>query len=298
MSEIIHTEEVTNLTEESHGGVVLHPEVTETVETAHEPTLFAEPVIVGSGFTITNSLIMTWFVVLIVIAISLVIRFSLKTIPKGIQNIFEMVVEGAMDISDSVTGSRKKTLLFFPVVFSLFIFILLNNWLGLLPGIGTIGYTELHDGHNMFIPFLRGGTADLNTTLALALFAVVASHVVGIVMIGAWNHLNKFINIKALLEIPAKMKEDPTVIVVNPIKVFVGFIEIIGEVAKVASLSFRLYGNIFAGEVLLAAMAAIFAFFLPLPFMFLEVLVGIIQALVFAMLTLVYFSMASTAEEH
>ena len=292
---IAHNEKITGVTKQPHGEVALQ---TETTEVTHEPTLFAEPIVAVGGFTITNSLVMTWAVVLIVVAISIAIKFSLKMIPKGIQNIFEMVIEGAMSISDSVTGSRKKTLLFFPVVFALFIFILLNNWLGLIPGIGIIGYTELQDGHTAFIPFLRGGTADLNTTLALALFAVVASHVIGIVMIGAWNHLNKFINIKALLEIPKKMKEDPTVIVVNPIKVFVGFIEIIGEVAKVASLSFRLYGNIFAGEVLLAAMAAIFAFLLPLPFMFLEVLVGIIQALVFAMLTLVYFSMASTAEEH
>lgn len=291
----IHNEDIFKLAEAGQGEAALHEE---TAESSHEPTLFAEPIITAGGFTVTNSLIMTWFVVLIVIALSLTIRFSLKTIPKGIQNIFEMIVDGAVNISDSVTGSRKKTLLFFPVVFALFIFILLNNWLGLLPGIGTIGYSELQDGHETFIPFLRGGTADLNTTLALALFAVVASHVIGVIMIGAWNHINKFINIKALLEIPKKMKEDPTIIVINPIKVFVGFIEIIGEVAKVASLSFRLYGNIFAGEVLLAAMAAIFAFLLPLPFMFLEVLVGIIQALVFAILTLVYFSMASTDEAH
>ncbi len=156
----------------------------------------------------------------------------------------------------------------------------------------------MHEGHEMFVPLLRGGTADLNTTLALALFAVIASNVFGFFVVGIWRHFNKYVNIKALAEIPLKIKKEPTIAFVNPIKFFVGIIEIIGEVAKVASLSFRLFGNIFAGEVLLASMAVLFAFVLPIPFIFLEVIVGMIQALIFAMLMLVYFSIASTAEEH
>jgi F-type H+-transporting ATPase subunit a len=118
------------------------------------------------------------------------------------------------------------------------------------------------------------------------------------IMVGAWTYLNKFINIKAFLEIPKKIIKEPTVILVNPIKAFVGLVEIIGEIAKVASLSFRLFGNIFAGEVLLASMAALFAFLVPIPFMFLELIVGIIQALIFAVLTLVYMTIATTVEEH
>jgi len=117
-------------------------------------------------------------------------------------------------------------------------------------------------------------------------------------MIGIGNHLNKFLNVKAFLEIPKKIKKDISVILVNPIKAFVGLIEIIGEIAKVASLSFRLFGNIFAGEVLMASMMAIFAFVLPLPFIFMEIVVGIIQALIFAMLTLVFMTIATTSEEH
>jgi F-type H+-transporting ATPase subunit a len=104
--------------------------------------------------------------------------------------------------------------------------------------------------------------------------------------------------LKVLAEIPKKIFKDPTVIIVNPIKAFVGLIEIIGEVAKVASLSFRLFGNVFAGEVLLASMSAILAWGLPIPFMFLEVLVGLIQALIFAMLILAYLTINTTAEEH
>jgi F-type H+-transporting ATPase subunit a len=106
------------------------------------------------------------------------------------------------------------------------------------------------------------------------------------------------VNLKALIEIPKKVLKDPSVLVVNPIKVFVGFIEIIGEAAKIVSLSLRLFGNIFAGEVLLASMAAIFAFGLPIPFLFLEIIVGLVQALIFAMLILIYLTIMTAKEEH
>jgi len=267
-------------------------------EATHETTLYAEPVAHLGGFTITNSIIVTWLVVLVVIVFSFVLRKKIKTIPRGIQNLFEILVEGALNLADTVTGDRQKTYKFFPITFTLFIFILLNNWFGLLPGVGSIGFYEVHAGHQAFIPLLRGGTADLNTTLVLALFSVLASHVVGVILVGVWKHLNKFINFQAFIDIPRKIRKDPAIVLVNPIKAFVGVVEIIGEVAKVASLSFRLFGNIFAGEVLLVSMAAIFAFILPVPFMFLEVVVGVIQALIFAILTLVYMTIASTAEEH
>jgi len=233
-----------------------------------------------------------------IVLLALLIKKSIKRIPRGIQNAFEIVVEGAMNLADSVTGDRQKTKKVFPMVFAIFIFILLNNWLGLLPGIGSIGFIEQGNGHAMFVPFFRGGTADLNTTLALALFAVLAANIFGIFTIGLWNHINRFINVKALAQVPAKIRREPPIIFVNPIKFFVGIIEIIGEIAKVASLSFRLFGNIFAGEVLLSSMAVIFAFVVPIPFIFLEIIIGIIQALIFAMLTLVYFTIASTVEEH
>lgn len=267
-------------------------------EVSHDHTLFAEPIFNIGNFTVTNSLLNSWIVVILVVIIAILVKRNVKTIPGKIQNIMEMVVDGFLDIFDSVTGSRDKSLKFFPLVFAFFVFILINNWLGLLPGIGSIGKIAVHDGHAAFIPYFRGGTADLNTTLALAIIGVVFSHIFGVMALGAWKYFNKFINIKALLEIPKKFKKDPSVIIVNPIKAFVGLIEIIGEAAKVASLSFRLFGNIFAGEVLLASMAAILAFGLPIPFMFLEVIVGLIQALIFAMLILAYLTMATSAEEH
>jgi len=267
-------------------------------EISHEITLFAEPIFNLGSLTVTNSLINSWLVVIILVVLSLVIRKKLRTIPKKLQGFMEVIVEGALKMADSVTGDRKKSLKVFPIVFTIFIFILLNNWLGLIPGIGSIGFIETHDGHQVFVPWLRGATADLNTTLALAIFSVIGSNIFGIFIVGFWKHFNKFINLKAFAEIPGKITKDPMIIFVNPIKAFVGLIEIVGEAAKVASLSFRLFGNVFAGEVLLSVMAAILAFGIPIPFMFLEVVVGIIQALIFAMLTLVYFTIASTAEEH
>jgi len=208
-------------------------------------------------------------------------------------------LDEALKMADSVTGSRQKTLKFMPIVFPLFIFILLNNWFGLLPGVGSIGFVQHHGAEAIFIPFLRGGTADLNTTLALAIMAIVLTHIFGVVLVSGWSHLNRFIGLNLFLEIPKKIikEKDYNVLFVNPIKFFVGLIEIIGEFAKVASLSFRLFGNIFAGEVLLGAMAAIFAFVLPIPFIFLEIIVGIIQALIFAMLTLVFLTIMTTSHD-
>jgi F-type H+-transporting ATPase subunit a len=267
-------------------------------QVAHETTLFAEPIFHVGQFTITNSIITSWVAVLILVILFVFIGKKIKKIPRGIQNIFELILESALNLADSVTGDRKKTEKFLPIALALFFFVLVNNWLGLLPGVGTIGFIESEGGHLAFAPLFRGGTADLNTTLAISLFAVIISHVFGVITVGVWKYFNKFINVKALLAIPAGIRKDPSIILVNPIKVFVGIVEIIGEIAKVASLSFRLFGNIFAGEVLLVSMMAFFSFILPIPFMFLEILVGVIQALIFAMLTMVFMTIASTAEEH
>jgi len=265
----------------------------------HENTLYAEPIFHVGSFPITNSLLNSWLVVLIVVILALFLqRRKIRLIPRGLQNALEMVFELFFGLFDMVTGSRAKTLKFAPFVMTFFFFVLISNWMGLLPGVGSIGQVALEHGEKVFIPYFRGGTADLNTTLALAIIGVVMSHILGVIALGWWKYLNKFLNFKVLLEIPKKVIKEPTILLVNPIKFFVGIIEIIGEFAKIASLSFRLFGNIFAGEVLLASMSAILAFGLPLPFMFLEVIVGLIQALIFSILVLIYLSIATTAEEH
>jgi len=267
-------------------------------EILHENTIFAEPIFHIGNFTVTNSLFTSWFALIIIVIFAWRVSRKVNMIPRGVQNFAEAVIEFFMDFFDSITGSREKTTKFFPFVFTFFVFIIVCNILGLLPGVGTFGQVVAEGGHKVFIPYFRGTSADLNTTLALATIGVVASHIVSIMALGFWKYINKFFNVKAFLDIPGKIKQDPSVILVNPIKFLVGLMEIISELAKVASLSFRLFGNVFAGEVLLASMSAILAFGLPLPFMFLEVMVGVIQALIFSVLILSYLSMMTVDEEH
>ncbi len=268
-------------------------------EQAHEVTIFAEPVFHVGNFQITNSLLNSWLAVLVIVVLCFALRRNLKQIPGKIQHIFEIFLEGAMSLCDQVTNDRRITLKIFPLVASLFIFILVNNWLGLLPIVGSVGFLANEAGHSVFVPIFRAGTADINTTLALSLAVVIASNIFGIMIIGAWKIFNKYVNIKALGGIVTKFRKDKSVIIVAPIAFFVGILELIGEMAKVASLSFRLFGNVFAGEVLLASMGAIFLYVLPAPFLFLEVFIGLIQALIFSLLAAVYFTIASQDhEEH
>jgi F-type H+-transporting ATPase subunit a len=263
---------------------------------SHEITLFAEPIFHQGSFTITNALLTSWFVVAIIIVLSLILRSKLKVIPGKLQNIFEMVVDGALDLCDQVTNSRALSLKIFPIAISVFFFILINNWLGLLP-LGGLGILEKGEHGLAFIPFLRGGTADINTTIALAAMAVLGANVFGIFSIGIWKTFNKYVNLKVLGGIFTKIRHEPTIVIVAPITFFVGLIEIVGEFAKVASLSFRLFGNVFAGEVLLVSMAALVAYIVPIPFLFLELLVGVIQALIFSILLVVYFTISSADHE-
>ena len=267
-------------------------------EISHEITLFAEPLFHFKNFVITNALLTSWLVVAIIIFFSFVLRSQLRIIPGKLQNIFEIIVDGALNLCDQVTNSRILSLKIFPIAISVFFFVLVNNWLGLLP-IGGLGILERGEHGLAFLPFLRSGTADVNTTLALAVIAVFGANFFGIFSIGLWKIFNKYVNVKVLGQIFTKIKNDKTVIIVAPITFFVGLLELVGEFAKVASLSFRLFGNVFAGEVLLASMAALFAYLLPVPFLFLEILVGVIQALIFSMLLVVYFTIsAADHEEH
>jgi len=265
-------------------------------EVSHEATMYAEPIThIGppaGGLSITNSLLTAWGSVILIIVIAITLRAKLREVPKGIQNFFEIILEGALSLADQVTGNRKITEKAFPLVFSIFFFVLINNWLGILP-LGGFGLIEIGEHGKAFIPFVRSGTADINTTLALAVMSVIAANIFGIVSIGAWKAFNKFINIKAIGGIFTKVRKDPTVLVVAPVTFFVGILELVGEFAKVASLSFRLFGNVFAGEVLLLAMSSILSYVLPVPFLFLEIFVGLIQAFIFSILVLVYFSIAS-----
>ena len=227
---------------------------------------------------ITNSLITTWLVTLILLAFAFFATRKMSAVPYGLQNIAEFMVDSLRDLVYSV--AHDKTKIFLPIIASFFFFILFGNYLGLLPGVGSIGFYQEHEGAKVFVPYLRAINSDLNTTAALALVSVIATHFFAIRFLGLGGYIGKFLSL-------------------NPIFLFVGLLELIGEATKVLSLSFRLFGNIFAGEVLLTtATTKLFAYIVPIPFYFLEILVGFIQALIFAMLTLVFMVILTQKEEH
>ena len=260
---------------------------------SHEITLFAEPVFHYGSFSITNALLTSWIVVALIIILSLILRSKLRVIPGKLQNVFELVIDEGLKLCDQVTNNRNLSIKIFPIAISVFFFILINNWFGILP-LGGFGLLEQGKEGLAFIPFVRGGTADINTTVALAVMAVLGANIFGVFSIGLWKTFNKYVNLKVLGGIFTKIRHEPTIIIVAPITFFVGLIEIVGEFAKVASLSFRLFGNVFAGEVLLVSMAALVAYIIPIPFLFLELLVGVIQALIFSILLVVYFTIGAS----
>jgi F-type H+-transporting ATPase subunit a len=189
-------------------------------------------------------------------------------VPGVVQNIAEAVLDGALGLMDSVLGDRKKSEKYLPIVFTIFLFVLCSNWLGLLPGVGSV---VVRTGEGT-VPLLRSPAADLNFTLALALLAVTFVNAIGIAAVGWKSRIKNFLNFD------------------SPISFFVGILELISEFAKIISFSFRLFGNVFAGEVLLTIMAFLLPYVVPLPFMFLEIFVGFIQAFIFGMLTLVFIA--------
>jgi F-type H+-transporting ATPase subunit a len=224
---------------------------------------------------ITNSMILTWIVMAVLLVFAYLASKTIRKVPTRLQNFAEMVVEGLHSTVSGLAGPLTDRI--FPLIATFFIFIMVSNYFGLLPGIGTIGIKEVHDGHEVLVPLFRPPAADLNFTLALALISVVLTHYFSITTIGVGAYLARYFSL-------------------NPIYLFVGFLEIIAEFTKVISLSFRLFGNIFAGEALLVTISSLLAFLAPLPFMMLELLVGFVQATVFMMLTLVFITIL--AEKH
>jgi F-type H+-transporting ATPase subunit a len=211
------------------------------------------------------------------IFISIIITRRVALIPGNLQSLGEILIEGLENLFSSVLHEKAK--LFFPLLATYFIYIISLNWAGLFPGFGTIGLEKIEEGHRAFIPLFRAGTADLNTTMAFALLSVLIIQLAGLKMLGL-SYLKKFF------------------IFNNPIMFFVGLLELMGEFTKIISFSFRLFGNIFAGEVLLTVIAFLMPIIAPIPFLGLELFVGFIQSVVFSMLTCVFLSVATTRSEH
>ena len=236
------------------------------------------------GFPITNSMVVSWIVALGLIILARVATRNMKGIPRGAQNLLEWLVGGLYDFLEKIIGPRlvKRTFWFFATIF---IFILAANWVGLIPGVGTIGWGH-QTSHGFVVdqPLFRGANADLNLTLAMALVFFACWIVWSLQEVGAVGFLK---------ELFAPKGESAGLLKVLMIVVFfaAGWLEIISILFRPVSLSFRLYGNIFAGENMLETMSRMvpgLGWLLPIPFYFMELLVGFVQALVFMLLCAVF----------
>ena len=236
------------------------------------------------GFPITNSMVVTWLVAIGLIVFAQLSTRRMAQVPSGAQNFFEWLVEGLYGLLESIIGRHlvDKTFWFFATIF---IFILAANWLSLVPGVGTIGWGH-HTEHGFVIeqPLLRGANADLNMTLAMALVFFACWIVWALQEVGVGG---------VIKELFAPKGDTAGFLRVLMIVVFflAGCLEIISILFRPVSLSFRLYGNVFAGENMLETMATMvpgLGWLLPIPFYFMELLVGLVQALVFMLLTAVF----------
>lgn len=267
------------------------------------------------GFPITNSFVVSIIIDIFVIALAVAATRNLQMVPRGLQNVMEFILEALYNLFRNINAKYVATA--FPLVATIFLFVLFGNWFGLLPGVGSIGVChEKHKGEHAvvderlalaapaaplssvaaaegeeihdtcaaqgkkLVPLFRAPAADLNFTFAIAVISFVFIEYWGFRALGP-GYLKKFFN-------------------TNGIMSFVGIIEFISELVKPFALAFRLFGNIFAGEVLLVVMAFLVPLLLPLPFYGFEVFVGFIQALIFALLTYAFLNIAVTGhdEEH
>lgn len=234
------------------------------------------PYIVGHvfGVPITSTLITAWVCMAILVALALVVRRRLTLVPGKLQSVMEMLVGGVYDYIADVLESRTLAARYFPIIMTIFLFILTMNWFGLFPGVTSIGYYAGHGEASHFVPFLYPSATDLNITAAFALVAFFTIQISGIVAIGAFKYAHKFINFSSFMGF------------------VIGLIELISEIVRLISFSFRLFGNIFAGKTLLVVVMFFVPYIVPVPIMAFEVFVGFIQAFVFAVLTLFFIKIA------
>lgn len=256
----------------------------------------------GDRFPITNTLFCTWITIVVMVIILYFATRKRELIPAGIQNFAEWGVEGIRNLVVGAVGEEKGRR-FFPLVGTFFFFALFANILDIFPGIDTIGWvnlTQVQAAHlqpptgiflfgaytSMIVPWFRPPTSDLNVTFSMALISVIVTQIFGFVWLGAGEHISKYFRFKALFTHSYQ----------GPIEFFVGLVELVTELARILSFAFRLFGNIFAGSAVLA----VFAFLVPgladVIFIPLEIFVALVQALVFALLTLVFLQLATTSE--
>lgn len=246
----------------------------------HEISIAAEEIFSIGSFPVTNTLLMTWLVMAFLGAVSFFFVRNLKLIPQGFQNVAEVIVEAILALLAPAFGSREKAEKYFPFLATIFIFIITANWFGIAPLLSAVGIHHKIDGHEAFALFFRSSASDINFTLALAIVALTAVQWFGVVALGVSMHIKKYLNFK------------------SPIHLFIGILELFSEISKAISFSFRLFGNVFAGEVLLMIVSFLMPYAGPIPFLFLEMFVGFIQALVFTMLTAIFINISVSEQHH
>lgn len=229
----------------------------------------AEPIFKIFNFEITNSLILSMIVLIFFFMVALLYNKQSKEKKKGkFFYLINFVLKSIYGLFETVL--KEKTMLFFPLFGAFFLFILLQNWFGLVPGVGSL----MVKSGTHYYPLLRSNNADLNATIGLAIISWIVIQFNGFKYLGFKGYIKKFINFS------------------NPMNFFVSILETISEFSKIISFSFRLFGNIFAGEVLLTIMAFLIPIAVSFPFVLLEVFVGLIQALVFSLLSAVFLNLA------
>jgi len=265
-------------------------------EAAHEGVSLKPQILFdfGNGFGITNSMLVTWIVALGIIIFAQIATRRIKPIPTGAQNFWEWLVEGLHSFLENIIGRDlvRRTFWFFATIF---IFILFVNWFGLIPGVGTIGWGhEVNGEFHVARPLFRGGNADLNMTTAMAVIFFALWLVWAIQANGIGGFLKHLF---------APKGETHGFIKILMIVIFfmVGWLEVVSILFRPISLSFRLFGNIYAGESILEAMSTMvpswLAWLPPIPFYFMELLVGVVQALVFMLLTAVFTMLIAQHDE-
>lgn len=232
-----------------------------------------------AGFPLTNSYLTSLIVLVVFFLLASHYQGELKKTHRStLFYIVHFIMRTLHGFFTTILG--KETDRFFTLIGAMFMYILLLDWFGLLPGVGSVLVGVKEGAETVMAPLLRGNTADLNTTFALALVAFAVPQVYGIKYLGAKEYLGKFFNFSSALAF------------------VVGLLELVSEFSRIISYSFRLFGNIFAGEVILSIMAFLFPVLLPFPFLMMEIFVGFIQALVFSMLMAVFINMAITPAHH
>jgi F-type H+-transporting ATPase subunit a len=262
----------------------------------------AEAIAHVGSFSITNTLIASWLTILVLAILFYLATRKMQMIPGKLQALAEVIVEGLLNFVESVAGKEHSRLLF-PGVATIFLYVITNAYTALFPVFGTIGFYEQVHGHEEFIPLLRAANTDINLPLSIAFVSFILVESWGMRVVGFFHYSGEFINtrqlglgLKQLFQ--GKLREAPLNIVFGFINFCVGFLEIFSHLTRMLSFTFRLFGNMTAGEILVLVSCFLIPMIFTIPFYGLELLIGLIQALIFGGLTLVFGTVAiSSAHE-